>query len=123
MVDARSRGALLLALAVMAAPAAARAEDRGGPELIPPHRWGYVAGGALGLAGAGFGFLARSEALRATTLTSARDSGAAMSLARDHAATANLCYAMAGAAALYALVLELLPRGPAADAASLAFRF
>jgi len=125
MMDARSRGALLLAAALMVAPAAARAgegDPASGPELFPPHRYGYVAGGVLALTGAGFGFISRAEAERATTLTSARESAEALRLARDHAATANLCYAMAGVTVLYALVLELLPR-PAADAASLAFRF
>jgi hypothetical protein len=121
MVDARSRGALLLAVALMAPAARAGDGDRG-PDLFPAHRYGYVAGGVLALTGAGFGFIARSEALRATTLSSARESSATMGLARDHAATANLCYAMAGASVLYALALEFLPR-PAAETASLAFRF
>lgn len=89
---------------------------------FPAYRFGYVAGGALALTGTAFGFIAQSEALRAGTLTSARESGATLALARERAATANLCFVLAGATALYALVLEFLPR-PAADAASLAFRF
>jgi hypothetical protein len=120
MIDARSVGVLLVVAAVLAAPAA-RAGDPG-PELLPPRRYGYVAGGALALTGLGFGFLAQSEAARAGTLTSARESTAALQAAHTHAATANLCYAMAGASVLYALALELLP-APAADAASLHFRF
>jgi hypothetical protein len=70
----------------------------------------------------GFGFFSRSEADRARTTPSARDSADALQAARAHAATANLCYAMAGAAVVYALVLELLP-GPAAGATPLALRF
>jgi hypothetical protein len=110
----------LVALAVVAAPAA-RADDPK-PDLFPAHRLGYVAGGALALTGAAFGLVARSEASRASTVTSARESTEALRLARDHAATANLCFAMAGVTVVYALVVEFLPR-PAADATSLAFRF
>jgi hypothetical protein len=91
-------------------------------DSFPVHRLGYVTSGGLALTGAAFGFIARSEAIRAGTLTSARESSATLVQARDHAATANFCFALAGATALYALVLEFLPR-PAADAASLAFRF
>src|SRR5258705_100392 len=76
---------------------AARAGDTGGEGLLPPRRYGYVAGGAFALAGLGFGIVAGTEAARAQSATSARDSTQALGAARDHAATANLCYAMAGA--------------------------
>lgn len=120
MVVARSMCVVLL-LAALAAPAA-RAGDST-PALLPPRRYGYVVGGALALTGLGFGLLARSEVARAAELGSARESTAALQAAHTHAATANLCYAVAGASVLYALALELLPPGPAADAASLKFRF
>lgn len=89
---------------------------------FPEHRYGYVAGGALALAGAGFGFLAWGEATRAGTLKLAPDATASLELARQHAATANLLYGLAGATVLYALALELLPR-PAAELASLTLHF
>jgi hypothetical protein len=118
----RFMGAMIAAVALLAAPAARADEGAPKPELFPAYRFGYVAGGALALTGAVFGFLAQSEANQAGTLTSARESTAALALARDHAATANFCYVLGGATALYALVLELLPR-PAADAVTLSFRF
>jgi len=117
-------GAMMAAVALLVA-LPARAEEvppNPKPDLFPAYRFGYVAGGALAIAGGVFGLLAQSEANRAGTLTSARESTAALALAREHAATANLCYALAGATALYALVMELLPR-PAADAVALSFRF
>jgi hypothetical protein len=86
------------------------------------HRYAFVAGGFLLLGGAGFGYLAHGESQRARTLSSARESGAALDRARANAATANLLYAVAGAAVVYGLVLELLPE-PAAEKASLTFRF
>jgi hypothetical protein len=118
----RFMGAMAAAVALLAAPSARAGEGPPQPDLFPAYRFGYVAGGALALTGGIFGFLAQSEATRAGTLTSARESTAALALAREHAATANLCFAFAGVTALYALVLELLPR-PAADAVALTFRF
>ena len=115
---------MIAVVALLVAPRA-RAEDAAPnpkPDLFPAYRFGYVAGGALAITGGVFGLIARSEADRAGTLTSARESTAALTLAREHAATANFCYAMAGATALYALALDLLPR-PAADAVALSFRF
>jgi len=109
--------ALLVAL-----PARADEAPPAKPDLFPAYRFGYVAGGALALTGGVFGLIAQSEATRAGTLTSAGESTAALTLAREHAATANFCYALAGATALYALAMELLPR-PAADAVALSFRF
>lgn len=120
-MDARPVCVLLAVTALAFAPVA-RAADTGGEGLLPPRRYGYVAGGAFALAGLGFGIVAGAEASRARSATSARDSSQALGAARDHAATANLCYAVAGASVLYALALEFLPR-PAADAASLSFRF
>jgi hypothetical protein len=117
-------GAMIAVAALLAAPRA-RADDASAnpkPDLFPAYRFGYVAGGAFALTGGVFGLLAQSEANRAGTLTSARESTAALTLAREHAATANLFYALAGATALYALVTEFLPR-PAADALALSFRF
>ncbi|KFA88480.1 hypothetical protein [Archangium violaceum] len=86
------------------------------------HRYAFVAGGLFLIGGATFGYLAQGEANRARTLSSARESGAALDRARTHAATANVLYAMAGATVLYGLVLELLPE-PAAEKASLTFHF
>ncbi|HVE83250.1 MAG TPA: hypothetical protein VND93_10405 [Myxococcales bacterium] len=120
-MDARPVRVLLAVTALTVSPVA-RAGDTGGEGLLPPRRYGYVAGGAFALAGLGFGIVAGAEAARAQSSTSARETTQALGASRDHAATANLCYAMAGASVLYALALEFLPR-PAADAASLSFRF
>jgi hypothetical protein len=86
------------------------------------HRYAFVAGGVLLLGGVGFGYLAQGESHRARTLSSARESGAALDRARANAATSNLLYAMAGVTVVYGLVLELLPE-PTAEKASLTFRF
>jgi hypothetical protein len=118
-------GALVVAAAVLIAPASRASDSKHpapAPNPFPVYRLGYVAGGVLALTGAGFGIAARVEAMNAGTLASAREATATLDLARDHAATANLCFAMAGASVVYALALEFLPR-PAADVASLTFRF
>lgn len=119
MRSRRAARLLTVALATFSAPALAEEPPAA---FFPAHRSGYVAGGLMALGGVGFGFLARGEAARAETLTFAPDASAAVAMARQHAATANLLYGLAGAAVLYSLALEVLPR-PAAELASLTFHF
>jgi hypothetical protein len=113
-----------LPAAAAASPRAPDAPERAAsePSGLHGHRYAFVAGGLLLLGGAGFGYLAQGEANRARTLSSARDSGAALDRARASAATANVLYGVAGMTVLYGLVLELLPE-PAAEKASLSFHF
>ncbi len=116
--------ALVLTLGLPAAAAEpSRAADA--PERaagLHGHRYAFVAGGLLLLGGGAFGYLAQGESNRARTLSSARESHAALQRAQANAATANLLYAVAGVTVVYGLVLELLPE-PAAEKASLTFRF
>jgi hypothetical protein len=90
--------------------------------FIRGHRYAYIAGGGLLLAGVGFGYFSQGEAKRAQSLESARESQAALRRSRTAAATANLMYGVAGLTIAYGLLLELLPE-PAADAASLTYHF
>lgn len=131
MFTVRSRLVAFALVLTLGLPAAAADSPRApdAPERAPSepsglygHRYAFVAGGLLALGGAGFGYLAQGESNRARTLSSARDSSAALDRARASAATANVLYCVAGAAVLYGLVLELLPE-PAADKASLTFHF
>lgn len=115
---------LVLTLGLPAAAESPRASDvpAQAPSGLYGHRYAFVAGGVLLLGGAGFGYLAQGESNRARTLSSARESTAALDRARANAATANVLYAVAGVTVIYGLVLELLPK-PAAEKASLTFRF
>jgi len=90
--------------------------------FIRGHRYAYIAGGGILLAGVGFGYFSRGEAKRAQSLESARESRTALERARTAAATANVMYGVAGLTLAYGLLLELLPE-PAADAASLTYHF
>ena len=128
---ALAASALVLTLARPAAAAEPAAESShdvsDAPERAPEpalhgHRVAFVAGGVLLLGGAAFGFLAQGESDRARTLSSARESSAALGRSQASAATANVLYGVAGATLLYALVLEFLPE-PAAEKASLTFHF
>ena len=110
-----------------AAPAQAQAPALDAPARQPEsfirgHRYAYIAGGGILLAGVGFGYFSRGEAKRAQSLESARESRTALERARTAAATANVMYGVAGLTLAYGLLLELLPE-PAADAASLTYHF
>ncbi len=127
MFNVRSRfvaSALVLTLGLPAAAESPRAPDAPARASsgLQGHRYAFVAGGVLLLGGAGFGYFAQGESIRARTLSSARESSAALDRARAHAATANVLYGVAGATLLYGLVLEFLPE-PAAEKASLTFHF
>jgi hypothetical protein len=114
-------GSSLLLGLLLTAALPARAEEAP-VTFLRPHRYAYLGGGLLALTGAGLGFYARGEAARAQTLTSARETTAAVQRAEMAAASANLAYGVAGLTLAYGLLLELLPE-PAAEKASLTFHF
>lgn len=89
---------------------------------ITSGRVSFIAGGALLVGGFGLGYLAQGQAQRAGKLTSARGARDELRAAQSTAQTANLMYALAGAAIIYGLALEILPE-PIADKANLTFHF
>lgn len=89
---------------------------------FPRHRYAFIAGGALFLGGLFFGYSAQGEALRAQSMSNARDSLRTLESAKANAATANLLYGLAGVTVAYALVLEFLPQ-QTAEKARFTFHF
>jgi hypothetical protein len=91
-------------------------------QRVPPRRYAYVLGAALGAIGLVFAYQAQGEAKRAQTITSADEARAAVSNAQASASLANVMYVLAALAGLWAVALEFLPE-PAAEKASLTFHF
>jgi hypothetical protein len=91
-------------------------------QKIPPRRYPYVLGVALGAVGLVCAYQAQGEAKRAQTGTSAAEAQSAVSNAQAASSLANVLYGLAGVAILTALVLEFLPE-PVAEKASLTFHF
>jgi hypothetical protein len=114
-------GTSLLVGLLLIAASSAQAEEQP-RSFLRPHRAAYLGGGLLLLGGAGMGLLARSEATRAQSLTSAQETAVAVQRAEQAAASANLLYGAAGLTLAYGLLLELLP-DPIAEKASLTFHF
>lgn len=98
------------------------ADDPTVASRFPPQRYAYAGAGVFLLGGLGLSYWAQGQALRAETVSSARDAQETLQSARQSAATANLLYAMAGLTLAYGLVLEFLPP-QAADKADLTFHF
>lgn len=114
---------LVTAMAARAAKPAGEADAKEPRATVSEHRhYAFLAGGALFLGGAAFGFIAHGQSNRARTLDAAPESSRALDDARQSAATANLLYGMAGAVMIYAVLLEFLPES-AAEKASLTFHF
>ena len=90
--------------------------------LLTRPRYAYLGSGLLFVTGVVLAYSANGQALRAETITSAREATRALDDARQAALGANLCYAAAGLTLGYALVLEFLPE-PAAERARLTFHF
>jgi len=115
-------------IAVLCAPLVARAAEPSAEassksaEKSEHRHYAFLAGGALLIGGAAFGFVAHGQAERARTLDKARESSRGLDDAKQSAATANMLYAAAGAVMIYAVLLELLPEATA-EKASLTFHF
>lgn len=111
---------LLSSVARAAEPAPAAAVEV--ESSFPVHRYSLVGGGLFLLGGLGFGWVAQGTALRAQTLSGARDTQRALAEARAEAASANVLLGLAGLTLAYGLVLELLPP-EIAEKATLTFHF
>jgi hypothetical protein len=97
-------------------------EDAPAQVRIPPHRYTYAGAGLFLAGGLGMSYWAQGQALRAGSISTAREHARAMDAARQSAATANMLYVMAGVTLAYGLALEFLPR-PVAEKATLTFQF